>query len=483
MVLWVDVRKSVLNEQEHKRDEQKAHPVADAARLARLRAVAHLRHPHLVEMRAVIGKSDRFEAEPRGQVSVAELCRLRFGGGPVPLRFGLRILLDALSGLAALHGSSFAHGEFAPFNVYVARDGTAQLLPLVAAHWDGDVPNADAAGYAAPERLRGDPFDSRADVFSAGVMLWEMITGRSFRGLPPDIIAAWVVDGKVPDPVHPDDAPWVVDLAAVAVQALQVNPSARPTNVGIMGADIENFAAGHVASSKDVAELLRDGPLPSVRGAAAASEPPADAWTPSISPTAVSISPTLEIAPAVAVGAPLIPPPPLAPTWSTPPPSSAISRDPAPPSRSPRPKKRGQSVIAWSTLGMALVLLGIATRELFTVGPASKAFPAAAATSDSLAIKAPPPAEPARPESTFSPAPPPPASSDKVVPASSKPANVPPPNAVVPPRIVVPSVAARPSRVEPQPKPQVPARAPSRRAPSETSGRKAGQATENPFGI
>src|SRR5439155_4838181 len=87
-------------------------------------------------------------------------------------------------------------------------------------------------------------------------MLWEMITGRSFRGLPPDVIAAWVVDGKVPDPVHPDDAPWVVRLAQVTTRALSVNPGDRWPHVGVLGDEIETIAAGHIASRQEVTALL-----------------------------------------------------------------------------------------------------------------------------------------------------------------------------------------------------------------------------------
>src|SRR5262249_20998975 len=145
--------------------------------------------------------------------------------------------------------------------------------------FDRAPPGADASGFAAPERLRCDPFDHRADVFSVGVMLWEMITGRSFRGLPAEIITAWVVDGKVPDPVHPDDAPWVVALAAVARRALAVNPGDRWPHVGVMGEEIEQAALGHVATVREVRDLLAD-----AAQAKAPASPSENPYTPSLSP-------------------------------------------------------------------------------------------------------------------------------------------------------------------------------------------------------
>src|SRR5882762_11488535 len=121
-------------------------PSSNAPRLAKVRAAAHLRHPHLVEMFAKAGEGPGFEAEFHGGVRLSELSRKRFGSGPVPLGYGLRILLDTLSGLAALHGTlQFAHGEVAPRNIVVGRDGTARLIPVVTAHWQEDVsPDSEA---------------------------------------------------------------------------------------------------------------------------------------------------------------------------------------------------------------------------------------------------------------------------------------------------------------------------------------------------
>src|SRR5258708_7214484 len=112
---------------------------ADSPREAKLRAAAQLRHPHLVEMSSAGGEAPKFDPLLQGGLRLSELCRKRFGSGPVPLGYGLRILLDTLSGLAALHGSlAFSHGEVAPRNIIVCRDGTSRLIPVVTAHWQDD---------------------------------------------------------------------------------------------------------------------------------------------------------------------------------------------------------------------------------------------------------------------------------------------------------------------------------------------------------
>src|SRR3954466_5402535 len=78
----------------------------------------------------------------------------------------VRLLLDVLSGLAAVHevvtdGQAFVHGQVSPQHIYIDEHGTARLVPLLNGH---SMPGAklEESGYAAPERLAGDPFDARA---------------------------------------------------------------------------------------------------------------------------------------------------------------------------------------------------------------------------------------------------------------------------------------------------------------------------------
>src|SRR6478752_6581800 len=87
----------------------------------------------------------------------------------------LRMLLDVLRGLTALHdtfdaeGVNFAHGEVALVHFRVDNEGVCRLVPLTGRHSAAEsTPPVEALGQLAPERLLGEPVDSRADVFSAG---------------------------------------------------------------------------------------------------------------------------------------------------------------------------------------------------------------------------------------------------------------------------------------------------------------------------
>jgi hypothetical protein len=401
-----NVMKSVLDPRRTPMADLKGRSTASARTLATARAVAALKHPHLVEMRPSSADHVEFEPDLQGGARLSDICRARFGSRPVPLAFGLRILLDALSGLAALHGQAlgFSHGELSPCNIVVGRDGRSRLVGVVAAHFEERAsPSPEAAGYAAPERLRCDPFDHRADVFSAGMLLWEMITGRSFRGQPASVITAWVVDGKVPDPVHPEDAPWVVRLAAVATRALAVDPSERWPHIGVMGEEIEKAAEGHIASPKEVRENLVEAAQPK-----APISPAERRWTPSVPPTTVSIAPQVPRA------------------SQTLDPVAPIAHEPSiTPSRA-RGGRR-QSVVAWSTLLAALVLLGVTVHEVLD-GLAAAKTRLIAAPVPSFVVTLPASPSAARPEpaaagAADAPAPPSPARVDVPAPAApAKPA-------------------------------------------------------------
>ncbi|HKQ71121.1 MAG TPA: hypothetical protein VJT73_17365, partial [Polyangiaceae bacterium] len=225
--------------------------------------IAELRHPHLVAMRAA-AEGPGFEPRSSTERTFAELKSA--ATNPVSLGLALRILLDTLSGLAAIHNARFAgepihfvHGEVSPTYIVVGRDGLARLTPVTHSRWaPGSLPPREVAWYQAPEKLLGDTADQRADVFSAGVLLWEALEGRPlFYGLAADEIVTQLVGGKVRAPAVPTDSPWARDLAEVAMRALEVDPELRWPHVGAFGAEIENVAQGHLGSPDELAAWVR----------------------------------------------------------------------------------------------------------------------------------------------------------------------------------------------------------------------------------
>jgi eukaryotic-like serine/threonine-protein kinase len=125
--------------------------------------------------------------------SLARLLRsLRKQNLGVPLGVALRIMDDTLAGLHAAHelrdaeGNAFdlVHRDVTPHNILLATDGVARLADFGIAKATARLSNTSTglvkgkAAYMSPEQARGEAIDRRADVWAAGVVAWELITGQ-----------------------------------------------------------------------------------------------------------------------------------------------------------------------------------------------------------------------------------------------------------------------------------------------------------------
>jgi eukaryotic-like serine/threonine-protein kinase len=128
-----------------------------------------------------------------------ESLRARLGAGTLPIDAALDIALQVARGLGAAHARDIVHRDLKPENVFLARDGRVKILDfglavLLDAAPPGSSPEhassaaarsvlSGTAGYMAPEQVRGDAVDPRADIFALGVVLYEMLAGRHpFKG-------------------------------------------------------------------------------------------------------------------------------------------------------------------------------------------------------------------------------------------------------------------------------------------------------------
>jgi len=181
----------------------------------------------------------------------------------------LRMLLDILRGLTALHdtfdaeGINFVHGEVALPQFRVDREGVCRLVPLTARHSAPDSrPQAEVLGHLAPERLLGEAVDARADVFSAGVLLWEALAGRRlFSEASTDAIIDRLMGEKLAMPQLPPELAWAIPLKSIAARALSVDPYQRFSDCAELATAIAIVARERVASHAEIAAFF----LPRVR--------------------------------------------------------------------------------------------------------------------------------------------------------------------------------------------------------------------------
>jgi len=177
----------------------------------------------------------------------------------------LCLLLDAMRGLSALHqtatanGEPFAHGEFAPLQLRVDPIGVCRLVPLTARHYVSEdvAPPQSTLGFLSPERLIADKVGVRADVFSAGVLLWEALAGRRLtEGRSREAIVERLLSRKLRVPPLPPQLSWATPLKVEVERALSVNQQRRFADCEEFSTVILHLAQDHVATHADVAAFF-----------------------------------------------------------------------------------------------------------------------------------------------------------------------------------------------------------------------------------
>ncbi|WP_437501617.1 protein kinase domain-containing protein [Sorangium sp. So ce1099] len=192
---------------------------------------------------------------------------------PVPLGIALRIFLDVLAGLHAAHeltGSDgeplhLVHRDVSPQNVLVGIDGVARITDFGVARAETRLMSTQGnalkgkLAYMAPEQIRAQQVDRRSDVYSAGVVLWEMLTEeRLFKADNDGALIAHILQGPPTGPrgVVPS-VPAAIDR--ICLRALSTDPDDRFPTAAAFAEALEEAAAqtpGLAVSSPRAVEAL-----------------------------------------------------------------------------------------------------------------------------------------------------------------------------------------------------------------------------------
>jgi eukaryotic-like serine/threonine-protein kinase len=275
--------------------------------VAEARSIARLSHPNVVTVydQGADGRTLYLAMEYVPGETLRDLLASR---GQLRPREALDIMESVLAGLAAAHEAGIAHRDVKPENVLiggprtvkVADFGLARLLSGTSHTKSGML--IGTAAYLAPEQVSRGAADVRTDVYAAGVMLFELLTGRQpHTGETPLAVAYKHVNEAVPPPssVVPGLPPSLDTLVAMATSR---DPDLRPADAGQFLRAISGARSG----------LPLDGPAPVPR--------PGPAVDPSMAETAVPRPAAPEGWPQP-VPAPPVPAPPAAPTVSPWPPA------------------------------------------------------------------------------------------------------------------------------------------------------------------
>jgi serine/threonine protein kinase len=251
--------------EKHARDPEFVSMFLDEARLA-----ARIRHPNVVQTLDVVALDGELFLV-MDYVQGESLSRLIRASGqskkPIPLDVVSAIICGTLLGLHAAHEATnergeplgIVHRDVSPQNVIVSADGIPRVLDFGVAKAAGRMQTTREGqlkgklSYMAPEQLNSAEVDRRADVYAAGVVLWETLTlTRLFTGDSEGGIVTKVLMGGVKPPSALASVPEVLDR--ITLRALEYDPSKRFESARQMALELE--AAIPLASATRVAEWV-----------------------------------------------------------------------------------------------------------------------------------------------------------------------------------------------------------------------------------
>src|ERR1700751_3546507 len=209
---------------------------------------AGLSHPNIVSI------YDRGEAEGTYYIAMEYLSgrslkELIVSRGPTPIRIATDYTRQMLAALGFAHRHGIVHPDIKPHNVVVDSDGRLKVTDFgIARSGASQMTEVGSiigtAQYLSPEQARGSPVDQTSDLYSVGVVLFELLTGQvPFTGDTPLEIAMKHLSEppKPPSELRPE-VPHDLDL--VVLRALAKDPSDRYESAEEMDADLARVAEG-----------------------------------------------------------------------------------------------------------------------------------------------------------------------------------------------------------------------------------------------
>ena len=235
------------------------------------RVAARIRHPNVVPTLDVVSTDGQLflVMEYVQGESLARLMRaMHQRGERIPVPVACSVMVGMLQGLHAAHEATdergeklgIVHRDVSPQNVIVGRDGVAHVLDFGVAKAAGrtqttrDGQLKGKLAYMAAEQVRAGHVTRAADIYSAGVVLWEMLVGaRLFHGENEANVLERVLYGKI-DPPSARGASVPAELDQLTMRALSRDPARRFATAREMARAVE--AAVPVASASEVSEWV-----------------------------------------------------------------------------------------------------------------------------------------------------------------------------------------------------------------------------------
>lgn len=218
-------------------------------------AIGMLSHPNIRAVYDVVSSGDT-EYIVMEYVDGINLKQYLKKKGVLSWKEVLHFSTQIAKALSHAHSKGIIHMDIKPQNIILPRDGTVKIADFGIAQLEEEAgkygDDADEAlgsiHYISPEQARGEAADGRTDIYSLGVVMYEMLTGRiPFDGESVAEVAVkhFTITPESPSVLNPDIPP---ELAEITMKAMQPNPAERYLLATEMLADLEDFRKGQTAA-------------------------------------------------------------------------------------------------------------------------------------------------------------------------------------------------------------------------------------------
>ena len=257
------------------------HLAKDGDALARLereaKAVAALNHPNILGIHDFATEGDTSYVVM--ELLEGESLRARLDRGPLAPRKATEVAIQMAEGLAAAHEKGIVHRDLKPENLWITKEGRLKILDFGLAKQvatAGAGPESFAAtaaltpgprtdhgmvlgtlGYMSPEQVRGEAVDARSDIFSFGVVLYEVLTARRAfaRGTASDTLAAILRDE--PPEMEGASRPIPPGLQLIVNHCLEKRPEARFHSAHDLGFALQSLSSAEGSAAPLTAPFAR----------------------------------------------------------------------------------------------------------------------------------------------------------------------------------------------------------------------------------
>ena len=225
--------------------ELTSNPEARERFVQEARAAAALSHPNICTIHEV----DESEDTPfiAMEYVEGESLREKTKKGPLPVEEALDIMIQAAEGLEKAHQKGIVHRDIKSANIMVTESGQAKIMDFGLAKLSGGTvltqegATLGTVAYMSPEQARGESVDQRTDIWSLGVVLYEMLTGElPFKG-ERDISILYSIVHEDPKALKDKKPPVPMELQRVLGKSLAKSPDSRYQTVAEMAKELRGY--------------------------------------------------------------------------------------------------------------------------------------------------------------------------------------------------------------------------------------------------